>query len=279
MLLSLGLPLSAAAQQYTVGITLSGGGALGFAHIGVLQALEDYGIYPQVVSGTSMGALIGAMYANGMSPQDIFEMAKTEKLYKIQSFVDVSLRNPRTKLGMSSQEDLFKILIKYLPHNSFDQLKKPYYLCTSNISLGQMEIKHEGDKLVQYLQGSSCIPGFFAPTVIDSMYYVDGGVYNNLPAQPIRKLCKILIASDVNPTSNLKPIKTMSDVMARSLSLIIHENTKEGRSMCDYVIDVPVNKEYNVMDFSKFYSIYQIGYKAGSEFIKQHPEILKQSNL
>lgn len=273
-LLLWGLSFSVTAQKYKIGIVLSGGGALGFAHIGVLQALEDHGIRPQIISGTSMGALIGAMYANGMSPQDIFEMVKVERLDKISSFLDVSLRNPRTRLGVSSQDDLYDILIKYLPHNSFDMLQKPYYLCTSNLTIGQVEIIHEGDRLVKYLQGSSCIPGFFAPTVIDSMYYVDGGVYNNLPAQPIRKQCKVLIASDVNPTSGFKPVKTMGDVMSRSLSLMIHENTKEGRNMCDFVIDVPANMFYSVMDFSKFYSIYQIGYKSGLEFIKQHPEIL-----
>lgn len=248
---------------------------MGFAHIGVLQALEDHGIRPEVVAGTSMGALVGAMYANGMTPQDIFEMVKTEQLNRLASFTDISLRNPRQLLGVSSQDKLHDILLQYLPHNSFDSLKMPFYLCAANLSDECEVIRHSGGQLVEYLQGSSCIPGFFAPTTIDGKYYVDGGVYNNLPAQPIRKLCNILIACDVNAAEHRKPVKTMGDVMARSLSLLIYENTREGRDLCDYVINIPVNHSYTTTDFSKFYNIYQIGYRTGLDYIRSHPELLR----
>lgn len=268
---------AASAQRKNVGIVLSGGGALGFAHIGVLQALEDNGIKPQVISGTSMGALIGAMYANGMSPQDIFEMVKAEQLNKLGSFLDISVRNTRKILGASSQDKLHDILLRYLPHDSFDSLQMPFYLCVTNLSDAQMVIMHSGNRLVEYLQGSSCIPGCFAPTVIDGKYYVDGGIYNNLPAQPIRKLCKILIASDVNAAENRKEITSMGDVMSRSLSLLIYENTKEGRNMCDYLINVPVNHSYKTTDYNKFYEIYQIGYNSGMEFIKSNPDIFTKA--
>ncbi|MGM9804829.1 MAG: patatin-like phospholipase family protein [Candidatus Aphodosoma sp.] len=268
---------AASAQRKNVGIVLSGGGALGFAHIGVLQALEDNGIKPQVISGTSMGALIGAMYANGMSPQDIFEMVKAEQLNKLGSFLDISVRNTRKILGASSQDKLHDILLRYLPHDSFDSLQMPFYLCVTNLSDAQMVIMHRGNRLVEYLQGSSCIPGCFAPTVIDGKYYVDGGIYNNLPAQPIRKLCKILIASDVNAAENRKEITSMGDVMSRSLSLLIYENTKEGRNMCDYLINVPVNHSYKTTDYNKFYEIYQIGYSSGMEFIKSNPDIFTKA--
>lgn len=266
------------AQRYTVGIVLSGGGALGFAHIGVLQALEDNGIYPQIVSGTSMGALVGAMYANGMTPQDIFEMVKVERLSKLSKFTDISIGNTRKILGASSQDKLHDILIRHLPHNSFDSLTLPFYLCTTNLTEEHAVIRHSGSQLVEYLQGSSCIPGFFAPTVINGQYYVDGGIYNNLPAQPIRSKCKVLIASDVNAAENRKQISSMGDVMSRSLSLLIYENTREGRDMCDYVINVPVNNKYGVTDFSNFYEIYQIGYRTALEFIQQHPDLKRSIN-
>lgn len=266
------------AQPKPVGIVLSGGGALGFAHIGVLQALEDNGIYPEVVSGTSMGALVGAMYANGLSPQDIFEMVKTEQLNKLSSFTDISISNTQKLLGASSQEKLHDILLRYLPHNSFDSLQMPFYLCAANLTDGCEVIKHSGGHLIEYLQGSSCIPGFFAPTSIDGKYYIDGGVYNNLPAQPIRKLCKVLIACDVNAAESRREITTMGDVLSRSLSLLIYENTIEGREMCDYVINVPVNHDFGTTDFNKFYSIYQMGYRSGLEYIRSHPELLRAVN-
>lgn len=274
ILVSLLVTISLSAQrQYNIGITLSGGGARGFAHIGVLQALEDYGVHPEIVSGTSMGALVGAMYANGMTPEDIFEMVKREELDRMASFVDISSRQPREHLGISTQNRLHRILIDYLPHNSFDSLQIPFYLCMSNICDGKEVVVHSGGNLVECLRGSSCIPGFFEPVLIDSAYYVDGGLYNNLPVQPIRKQCKILIAVDVNPKFSKYDINKIGDVLSRSVSLIIYENTKEGRKMCDYVISVPVSKNYSTMDFDKFYAIYQMGYMAGLEFIKSHPEI------
>lgn len=267
--------VSLPAQKAPVGITLSGGGALGFAHIGVLQALEDNGIHPEIVSGTSMGALVGAMYANGLTPLDIFEMVKTEQLYRITSFSNISLRNTYDLLGVSSQDKLHKILLKYLPHNSFDSLKMPFYCCATNLTKECEVIRHTGGHLVEYLQGSSCIPGFFAPTVIDGDLHIDGGIYNNLPAQPIRPRCTVLIAVDVNAAENRKPVSNMGGVLTRALSLLIYENTHEGRKMADYVISVPVNHDYTTTDFNKFYAIYQIGYRTGLEFVQSHPKLMR----
>lgn len=264
-------------KPYTVGIVLSGGGAKGFAHIGVLQALEDNGIYPEIIAGTSMGALVGAMYAQGLHPKDIFDIIKKEQLNKKSSFLTPSLRSTKEELGLSNHDNVNEILIKYLKYNDFDSLQKPFYLCVSNITEGKGEIKHKGNKLFEYLLGSSSIPGVFTPVKINGKLYVDGGVYNNLPAQPLRNQCQILIASDVNPAYVNTSIVKTSDVLFRSLSLLIYENTKEGRKMCDYVINVPVNRIYSSMDFDKFYSIYQIGYKTGLDFIRQHPELKKKA--
>ena len=264
-------------KTYNVGIVLSGGGALGFAHIGVLQALEDNGIYPEIISGTSMGALVGAMYAEGLHPKDIFDMIKKEQLNKRSSILSPSLRTSKQELGLSNHDNITEVLVKYIQHNNFDSLQKPFYLCVTNLTDGKMVIQHTGNKLFEYLLGSSSIPGVFTPININGKLYVDGGIYNNLPAQPIRKQCNILIASDVNPAHSRPEIEKTSDVLFRSLSLLIYENTIEGRKMCDYVISIPVNKFYNAMDFDKFYSIYQIGYKTGLEFIRQHPELKKKA--
>lgn len=264
-------------KPYNVGIVLSGGGALGFAHIGVLQALEDNGIYPEIISGTSMGALVGAMYAEGLHPKDIFDMIKKEQLNKRSSILSPSLKTSKEQLGLSNHDNITEVLIKYLRYNNFDSLQKPFYLCVTNLTDGKMVIQHSGEKLYEYLLGSSSIPGVFTPVNINGKLYVDGGIYNNLPAQPIRKQCQILIASDVNPAHSRPGIEKTTDVLFRSLSLLIYENTIEGRDMCDFVISVPVNKLYNAMDFDKFYSIYQIGYKTGLDFIRQHPELKKKA--
>ena len=275
ILLSFTLCLGVSAQIKEIGITLSGGGALGFAHIGVLQALEDCGIKPDIVSGTSMGALIAAMYANGLSPQDIFEMVKVEQFDRIASFTNISIKNIRDLGGASSHEKLHTLLLKYLPHNSFDSLEIPCYVFISNLTKERGEVHHSGGRLVEYLEASSAIPGVFAPVVIDSSICVDGGVFNNLPAQYIRSHCKVLIAVDVNPAEFRKPMKKINDILQRSLSLLIYENTREGRAVCDHIIKVPVNFTYSSMDFNKFYNIYQIGYRTGLDYVRNHPELQK----
>ncbi len=260
-----------------VGIVMSGGGALGFAHIGVLQALEDNGIYPTVVAGTSMGALVGALYANGMRPMEIFEMVRREQLDKLSSFIDLSFSNSKN-MGLSSHEHTRSILEKYLPHDSFDELKMPFYLCATNVSDGRMVIKGEGDTLIAYLMGSSSIPGVFEPVEINGKLHIDGGVYNNLPAQPIRDKCVTLIGVDVNSEASRSPVKTTKDVVFRALTLLIYENTRPGRKLCNYVIDVPVNYNYGLMDFKKFYSIYQVGYSTGLKYVKEHPDLVRKAS-
>lgn len=269
------LLVSAEAQKQKVGIVLSGGGALGFGHIGVLQALEDNGIYPTIVAGTSMGALVGAMYANGLRPQDIFDLVKAEEFDKISKIITPSgLR--RGSMGISDHKNILDMLDKYIPANDFDSLKMPLYVCVSNISKSQGEIIHSGGRLHEYLLASSSIPLVFEAVELDSMYYVDGGVFNNLPAQAIRDKCTYLIGSNVNPEKYRSPIKSGKDVAMRSVSILIYENTKPGIEMCDFMVDVPVNYFYSPMDFKHFYEIYQIGYKAGLDYIKEHPEIVRK---
>ena len=266
---------AAEAQKQKVGIVLSGGGALGFGHIGVLQALEDNGIYPTIVAGTSMGALVGAMYANGLRPQEIFDLVKEEEFDRISKIITPSGLG-RGSMGISNHKKVESMLRKYIPYNSFDSLRMPLYVCAANISKAEEEIVHSGGRLYEYLLASSSIPLVFEAVEMDSMYYVDGGVFNNLPAQAIRGMCTYLIGSNVNPEKYRPPIKSGKDAAARSLSILIYANTKPGIELCDFMIDVPSNYFYSPMDFKHFYEIYQIGYKAGLDYIKEHPEIVRK---
>jgi NTE family protein len=266
--------LSINAQKQKVGITLSGGGALGFGHIGVLQALEDHGIQPTIVAGTSMGALVGSMYANGLHPQEIFDLVKEHNFDNISKILTLGVK--RGSMGFSDHKNVLSILKKGLPYNDFDSLKMPLYVSVTNLSEGTLEIIHSGNRMYEYLMASSSIPLVFDAIELDSMYYVDGGILNNLPAQAIRDKCTYLIGVDVNPEKYRSKLKSPKDAAMRSLSILIYENTRPGIALCDFVIEVPSNFFYNPMDFNNFYEIYQIGYKAGRDYIKAHPELLKK---
>jgi len=264
---------SLVAQPYQVGICLSGGGALGFAHIGVLEALQESGIYPQIISGTSMGAVVGAFYAAGYTPHELLDIIQHEKLYKTDKILRFRLE--KNKTGFSDHVSLCNVLKKYIPDDNYDRLPKPFYSCAANLSTGEVEYTSHGGNLSKHVAASASIPGIFEAVKIDSCYYVDGGVLNNLPAQPIRSLCKMEISVVISPFTPYPQIKNLSDVLHDVLKVMSRNNSRAGRDMSDFVINVNIYPRLDMFSFKNYKDIYFAGYRIGKEYIAQHPEILK----
>jgi NTE family protein len=261
------------AQPYQVGICLSGGGALGFAHIGVLQALEENGIYPQIISGTSIGAVVGVFYAAGYSPHEILEIIQHEKLYKTHNIIRFHLEKDLT--GFSTHKALCNVIKKYIPGDSYSSLSKPFYSCATNLSTGEITYTSSGDELSKWVAASASIPGIFEVVKIDSSYYVDGGVLNNLPAQPIRPLCKEEISVVVAPFKPDPHINSISDAIHAVLSVMSKNNIQDGIKISNDVINVSMDPRLDMFSFSNYKNIYFAGYNAGKRYIAEHPELLK----
>ncbi|MDR0830198.1 MAG: patatin-like phospholipase family protein [Prevotellaceae bacterium] len=261
---------SAQKQKYKVGIVLSGGGALGFAHIGALQALEDCGIYPEIVAGASMGSIVGAFYANGYRPNEIYEFIKNEKFDHPINILAPTLK--RGQLGLSSQKNVLKVLTKYIPHNTFEELKLPLFICVTNLTTGKAEFVNQGE-LIPYILASSAIPTVFEAVDINDMVYVDGGVLNNFPAQAIRKECTLLIGVDVKPDYEFTQANNIKDILMRSLQLVISENSQAGRQLCDVLIEPQSNVKYDEFSFKNFKKIYHDGYVSMKKYLDAHPEM------
>ena len=262
------------AQKHEVGIVLSGGGALGYAHIGALQALEEYGIFPTIVSGASMGSIIGAFYANGYSPKQIREFVKFEKFHNpLKIIAPVVKKNP---LGIFSQKNILKILKKYIPHNSFDSLSMPLFVSVVNLSKSEVEYVNSSDSLHNYILASSAIPTIFDAVKINNDTYVDGGVLNNFPAQPIRNKCKYLIGIDVKADYEFSNIKRIKDIFMRTMNVVIIQNSSEGRAMCDVLIEPKANQKYDEFDFSDFDKIYKYGYSATKKYLEENPQMVEK---
>jgi len=261
--------------QPKVGVTLCGGGARGFSHLGVLQALYEYNIHPEVIAGTSMGAILGAFYAQGYTPQELHDIILKEKFYKINNILHLG-KEKRKLAGFSSHKNIQKIFSKYLPHNSFDSLQYTFYLCVANLNTGAAEYIHSGNHLHEYLLGSSSIPGLFTPIFIDSCYYVDGGILDNFPARAIRNECDILIGLESGAELPDFEIKKTKDVISRSLSVVVYNNSLPGYAVCDYMINTNIDQHYGLMDFKKFEDIYQAGYQTAIQWLQEHPELVKQ---
>jgi len=262
------------AQKHEVGVVLSGGGALGYAHIGALQALEEYGIYPTIVSGASMGSIIGVFYANGYSPKQIREFVKFEKFYRPTKIIAPLLQI--NQLGFFSQKNILEILKKYIPHDSFDSLRMPLFVAVANLTKSQVEYVNYGDSLHSYVLASAAIPTIFDAVKINDNTYVDGGILNNFPAQPIRKQCKYLIGIDVKADYEFDKAKRIKDIFMRTLNVVIIQNSAEGREMCDVLISPEANQKYYEFDFAAFDKIYEYGYDATKKYLEENTEMVKK---
>ncbi len=257
-----------------IGLCLSGGGALGFAHIGVLQALEDLNIFPDEISGASMGSLIGTFYAIGYTPSQMLKLIKEEKLFKITKLM--SFKPNFWNTGFANHSLICNLIKELYPSNNTEKLKKMMHICVSNITTAEWEIINDTNNIGLAVSASCSIPGVFNSVLINKNQYVDGGVLNNMPSQPLTKSCGIIIGSDVVPhISNNKKMKSR-EVFASAIRVNIHQNSKEGRGLCDFLIEPKAIEKYNEFSYDAYKAIYDCGYRSVNQFVSQNPNFLQQ---
>lgn len=178
------------ARREGVALVLSGGGARGFAHIGVLQVLEAHDVRIDAVAGTSMGAILGALYAAGHGADEIYRLA--DKL-SWRDVIDVSLQ-----AGVLKGDKLRAFLSEHLP-DRFEDLELPLAVTTTDVETGEEHVVLHGS-LVEAVRASSSFPGAFEPVEVDGRTLADGGIVNNLPVAAASLLgCDYAIASDATP--------------------------------------------------------------------------------
>lgn len=258
-------------QKKKLGIVLSGGGARGIVHVGVLKALEQHGIFPDVVAGSSMGAVVGALYTAGKTHQEMMDLIGQVRSYKII----------RVGLPLSGLTDLtyLKNMIKQnIPADTFEGLQKPLYVCVSNLNSGRYEFFNCG-KLSSAVIASSAIPLIFKPVKINNQSYVDGGVLNNLPVEAIRDLCDVVIGVNVNPNTIENKVSTMWSIGERVFDMHLAENVKSRLKQCDVVIEVPNALDYGLFDFKMGNLMVDFGYNNTLEKIEEIKEKVKINSL
>ena len=246
-------------KPYKFGIALSGGGARGIVHLGVLEALHKYGIRPEIISGASMGALIGVFYAAGFKPLQILDLVKSNKMVKMFKWQVPSG-------GLIDLKKVLSLLEDNIETDDFSSLKKPFYCSVVNLNSGHSEIKNEG-KLFQWVLASASIPIIFEPQIIDGITYVDGGLLNNLPVDSIRDQCRILIGVHVNHNGTEDDISGIKAIAERTFRLVMSQNVRESFAKCDFVIDPPETRKYNTFDFKKADEIFKIGFEEAEKRI------------
>jgi NTE family protein len=248
-------------KKYKIGLVLSGGGARGFAHLGVIQALNDAGIFPDVISGTSAGALAGVLYADGHTPKEI------QKIMNSGSRLDF-MRPALPREGLLQIGGIIKILKASLHAKSFDELKIPLFVTATDLNNGKAVYFSKGE-LLDPVIASASIPVLFQPVIINNICYVDGGVLDNLPIRPIENKCRFLIGSFVNPVGYIEKISGLINIAERTFMLSMSKEILEKAKKFDLFITPPELRNYKILDPEKANELFSIGYKATKAKLKE----------
>ncbi|PQA92213.1 NTE family protein [Chryseobacterium piscicola] len=224
-----------------IGLTLSGGGMRGIAHIAVLKALEEYNLKPDIISGTSAGSIIAAFYSFGKSPDEMMEIVKQTTFFS-RSFLRLS------KNGIFSSNFILKLFTDYFPKDDFKILKIPIYVATTELTHGIVDFFSEGNLFLPLLASSS-VPFVLPPVKIGDKIYVDGGVLDNLPIEPIIDKCDFLIASHVNSISydSLEKMSLLKE-FDRILHLAIAKSVYAKVNSCNIFLDPPKMTKFSLFN-------------------------------
>jgi NTE family protein len=284
------LTASASAQtasRPTVGVALSGGGAKGLAHIGVLRVLDDIGLQVDVVAGTSMGNIVGALYAIGYSPDEIEHLSLTvdwhyvfsdevplravgieQKSWARTYIGAIPFRNGRPELpsGLLAGQNVTRLLARLtIPAHGvedFDSLPRPFAAVAADIVTGEAVRITRGD-LADAVQASGGLPTVFMPMRFDGRLLVDGGIVRNLPVEDALAIgADIVIAVDVGqPLRSEDEIRTFLDVMDQVIAFQGASSTREQRELADILI-APDIEGLSILGFDDIPEIIRRGEEA-----------------
>ncbi len=271
-------------EKPKLGLVLSGGGAKGLAHIGVIRVLESQGIYPDYVTGTSMGALIGGLYSIGYTPDEMEEVVRNiewdhlltnstplseitieEKPFYGRYLLELGLEKgkivlPRGLIEGQKLNELFSRLTRSVHHiHDFSEFPIPFACVASDISTGEKVILDHGF-LPEAMRASMAIPSIFTTVEIDGKLLVDGGLVRNFPVQEARDMgadivIGVFVSSDLNPKEELT---NMIEVLSQSAFIFSAFDTREQSKLVDFLI-TPDLEGYYTQSFEEGLDIVKAG--------------------
>jgi NTE family protein len=284
------LPASGPAQRPRIGLALSGGGALGLAQIGVIQWLEQNHIPVDRIAGTSMGSIIGVMYATGMSPVEMQEFAAgidwNEILLREPTYRQLSYRRKQDRrdyqveaaLGMKHGLRgpngfdpglgvgllLDRIALPESGIASFDELPIPFRCVATDLQSGDRVVLHDGS-LPRAVRASMAIPGVFTPVEIDGRVLADGGMVENIPVQVAREMdADKVIAIDLQlPLGGKEQLETITGVLSRAVSVMILQNERQSLKLADATVAVGTGN-FSMTDYDRVLDLIRLGYQSAA---------------
>ena len=250
-----------AEKKYKTGLVLSGGGTRGFAHLGVLKALEEQGIKPDIISGVSAGSIAGALYADGNDPEEVFKQLSNHRLLDYLEFTI-------PQKGMVNMSGFEKTLKKLLRSKTFEELGIPLIVFAVNMNTAEY-VRFDKGELISAVKASSSIPVVFPPVKIGDSYFSDGGIINNFPVEVLRDCCKTIIGVNVNPIGKVSKLGSLKQIAERTFHITLRYQASDKEDMCDIYIEPEKLDQYGLLDVSKAQDIFEIGYEAASAVLEK----------
>lgn len=275
-----------------IGLSLAGGGAKGFAHVGALKIIDSLGIKIDYISGTSMGAIVGGLYASGYSAKEIEKIVITTDFYSLLNnektredrdlfdktndkyIVRVPIKDGKInflpKSISSGQKNIFmlKDLLKDVSHQKdFSKLPIPFMCMATNLETGQLKIFEKGD-LVKSIMASAAYPSLLDPVIINDSIYIDGAITVNYPSKQLKdKGIDIVIGIDLNQgLKSKKDLNSAIDILNQVIDFRIQEDTNKQYQYTDINIK-PELKNYSATSYDTKDSILIAGYQAAEKYI------------
>ncbi len=247
-----------------IGLVLSGGGIKGVAHIGAIKALEEHGIFPTHVAGTSAGAIVGALYAGGVPWTEMLDFFKTVPLFRTRRYA-------RKKPGFIDTEKFYGEFKKFFPKDHFSALEKPLYVTATNLIEGTLKIFSTGE-LIRPVLASASFPGVFTPMEIEGSHYVDGGVLDNFPVEPLKMFCDQIIGVYVNPLKKVKigDLRHSYNVAERAYKIKSARDSLRKFVDCELIIYPEGLSDFGTFDVTSVDVVFDLGYAAANEALERN---------
>lgn len=261
-------------EKSTIGLTLSGGGYKGIAHAGVLSFLNEKGIQPNLLSGTSAGSIVSCLYAIGMDPKEILHFFQSVNVLS-WSFVTFK------KAGIIDTKAFEKYLYSVFENKTLGDLPIEVRINSTDISRGKVQVFDAETKVIDAILASSAFPAVLSPYTINDTIYSDGGILNNFATDLIRKDCDFLIGSNVCPIEEVAPtdMQTIKNVTIRAYFLMTASHSLEKGALCDWLIEANNIREYSTFERKKqrMDEIFELGYNAAAKGFSQHEDKFKKA--
>tara|TARA_B110000046_G_C12910693_1_gene362687 strand:+ start:222 stop:1034 length:813 start_codon:yes stop_codon:yes gene_type:complete len=248
-------------ENNSIGLALSGGGCRSVAHLGMMEALIEQGFSFSRIAGSSAGAIIGALYCQGIPPKEILKILKNLNYLRF-------FRPDFSWKALLNLEKVIDFLRIHLPEDDFSSLHTPLVVVATDLNKGKIKYFKKG-QLWRPLIASCSIPVVFSSIKINGKAYVDGGLLNNLPIEPLKNKCKYVIGLHCNPIGKIRTNVNWKRQLERSCLLAISSRDQLKIKKTDLFWEPPKLSSYHVFDFKRLDNIFEIGYSYALQQLKE----------